>query len=74
MRRMLVSFLKGFNVLVRKFSAFTHYAQFAVQWYPKPRPEWFDHYLDPHRQSSIATSRRDRCLNTSVARKFSAGD
>ena len=56
MRRMLVSILKGLNFLVRKFSAFTHYAQFAVQWYPKPRPEWFDHYLDQHWQWSATNN------------------
>jgi cyclopropane fatty-acyl-phospholipid synthase-like methyltransferase len=48
--------LKGFNFLVRKFSAFTHYSQFAVQWYPKPRPEWFDHYLDQHWQWSATNN------------------
>src|SRR5258708_4736272 len=40
--------LKGTNFLVRKLSAFTHFAQFAVQWGFNPRPEWFDHYLDQH--------------------------
>lgn len=52
MRGLLISFLKGLNFVVRKISAFTHFAQFAVQWYPKPRPEWFDHYLDQHWQFS----------------------
>jgi len=52
MRRLLVSVLKGLNLLVRKFSAFTHFAQFAVQWGVHPRPEWFDHYLDQHWQFS----------------------
>jgi len=56
MRELLVSILKGFNFLVRKFSAFTHYLQFAVQWYPKPRPEWFDHYLDQHWQWSATNN------------------
>jgi hypothetical protein len=55
MRKMIVSFLKGFNFLVRKFSAFTHYAQFALQWYPKP-PEWFGHYLDQHWQWSATNN------------------
>jgi SAM-dependent methyltransferase len=52
MRKILISALKGLNFLIRKLSAFTHFAQFAVQWYPKPRPEWFDHYLDQHWQFS----------------------
>jgi SAM-dependent methyltransferase len=52
MRRLLVSLLMGVNFLVRKLSAFTHYAQFAVQWGFSPRPEWFDHYLDQHWQFS----------------------
>src|SRR4051794_18217591 len=52
MRRWLVSFLKGLNFLIRKVSAFTHFAQFAVQWGFNPRPEWFDHYLDQHWQFS----------------------
>ena len=56
MRELLVSVLKGFNFLVRKFSAFTHYVRFAVQWYPKPRPEWFDHYLDQHWQWSATSN------------------
>lgn len=52
MRRLLISFLKGLNFLVRKLSAATHFAQFAVQWGMHPRPEWFDHYLDQHWQFS----------------------
>jgi SAM-dependent methyltransferase len=52
MRKLLVSSLKILNFLIRKFSAFTHFAQFAVQWGIKPRPEWFDHYLDQHWQWS----------------------
>jgi SAM-dependent methyltransferase len=52
MRGALVSLLKGVNFLVRKLSAFTHFAQFAVQWGFNPRPEWFDHYLDQHWQFS----------------------
>ncbi len=47
-----MSFLKGINFLVRKVSAFTHFAQFAVQWGIEPRPEWFDHFLDQHWQFS----------------------
>jgi SAM-dependent methyltransferase len=52
MRRLLISVLKGLNFLVRKLSAATHFAQFAVQWGIHPRPEWFDHYLDQHWQFS----------------------
>jgi len=51
-RQLLISLLKGLNFLVRKLSAFTHFAQFAVQWGFAPRPEWFDHYLDQHWQWS----------------------
>ena len=36
MRGLLVSFLKGLNFLIRKVSAFTHFAQFAVQWASTP--------------------------------------
>jgi SAM-dependent methyltransferase len=56
LRRLLVSFLKGLNYLVRKFSAFTHFAQYIVQWGIDPRPEWFDHYLDQHWQWSATNS------------------
>ncbi|MBX9648810.1 MAG: class I SAM-dependent methyltransferase [Xanthobacteraceae bacterium] len=56
MRRLLVSFLKGVNFVVRKISAFTHFAQFAVQWGFAPRPEWFDHYLDQHWQFSATNN------------------
>jgi len=52
MRKLLISALKGLNFLVRKVSAFTHFAQFAVQWGFHPRPEWFDHFLDQHWQFS----------------------
>src|SRR5690349_19528060 len=52
MRKFLVSILKDFNFLVRKFSSLTHHAQYALQWGPEPRPEWFDHYLDQHWQWS----------------------
>ena len=52
MRRWLVSLLKGLNFVVRRISAFTHFAQFALQWGFSPRPEWFDHYLDQHWQFS----------------------
>ncbi len=52
MRQLVISMLKGTNFLVRKLSAFTHFAQFAVQWGFNPRPEWFDHYLDQHWQWS----------------------
>lgn len=52
MRQIVVSALKGLNFLVRKVSAFTHWLQFVAQWYLKPRPEWFDHYLDQHWQHS----------------------
>ena len=52
MRKLLISVLKGLNFLVRKVSAFTHFAQFAVQWGFDPRPEWFDHFLDQHWQFS----------------------
>src|ERR1700761_3895654 len=37
---------------MRRASAFTHFMQFAVQWGIRPRPEWFDHYLDQHWQWS----------------------
>lgn len=56
MRRLLVSLLKGVNAVVRRISAFTHFAQFAVQWGFKPRPEWFDHYLDQHWQFSATNN------------------
>lgn len=52
MRHLLVLFLEALNLLVRKVSAFTHFAQFAVQWGFKPRPEWHDHFLDQHWQHS----------------------
>jgi SAM-dependent methyltransferase len=52
MRRIFVSALKGLNFLIRNLSALTHFAQFGVQWGFKPRPEWFDHYLDQHWQWS----------------------
>lgn len=52
MRRLIISFLKGLNLLVRKLSAFTHFLQFVAQWGFAPRPEWFDHYLDQHWQFS----------------------
>ena len=52
MRRLFISLLKGLNFVVRKISAFTHFAQFAVEWGFHPRPEWFDHYLDQHWQFS----------------------
>jgi SAM-dependent methyltransferase len=52
LRKLLISLLKGVNLLVRKISAFTHFAQFALQWGFHPRPEWFDHYLDQHWQFS----------------------
>src|SRR5260370_10288062 len=51
-RQLLISLLKGLNFLIRKLSAFTHFAQYAVQWGFAPRPEWFDHYLDQHWQWS----------------------
>ena len=56
MRHLAISFLKGLNFLVRKVSAFTHFAQFAVQWGFSPRPEWFDHYLDQHWQFSATNN------------------
>jgi ubiquinone/menaquinone biosynthesis C-methylase UbiE len=52
MCQLIVSALKGLNFIVRKVSAFTHFAQFAVQWGFSPRPDWFDHYLDQHWQFS----------------------
>jgi SAM-dependent methyltransferase len=52
LRQLVISLLKGTNFLVRKLSAFSHFAQFAVQWGFNPRPEWFDHYLDQHWQWS----------------------
>lgn len=52
MRRIVVSFLKGLNFLVRKISAFTHYAQYAVQWGFRPTPRWFDQFLNQHWQFS----------------------
>ena len=52
MRKLLICLLKGLNFVVRKVSAFTHFAQFAVQWGFHPRPEWFDHFLDQHWQFS----------------------
>ena len=56
MRRLLISLLKGLNFLVRKVSAFTHYAQYAVQWGIEPKPEWFDHFLDQHWQFSATNN------------------
>jgi SAM-dependent methyltransferase len=50
LRHLVILFLEFLNHLVRKFSAFTHYIQFLVQWGPKPRPEWHDHFLDQHWQ------------------------
>jgi len=52
LRKFVVEALKVVNFLMRKLSALTHFLQYAVQWYPKPRPEWFDHYLDQHWQWS----------------------
>jgi SAM-dependent methyltransferase len=52
MRRLIISFLKGLNFLIRKLSASTHFVQFVAQWGFAPRPEWFDHYLDQHWQFS----------------------
>ena len=52
MRRLLISLVKALNFAVRKVSAFTHFAQFALEWGFHPRPEWFDHYLDQHWQFS----------------------
>lgn len=52
MRKLIVSFLKYLNFLVRRLSALTHFTQFAVQWGFEPQPEWFDHYLDQHWQWS----------------------
>jgi SAM-dependent methyltransferase len=56
MRKLLVSIVKDFNFLVRKFASLTHYAQYALQWGPEPRPEWFDHYLDQHWQWSATNN------------------
>jgi SAM-dependent methyltransferase len=56
MRQLIVSALKGLNFLVRKLSAFTHFAQFAMQWGFHPRPEWFDHFLDQHWQFSAKSN------------------
>jgi SAM-dependent methyltransferase len=52
MRALAISALKGLNHGVRKVSAFTHFLQYAAQWGIRPRPEWFDHYLDQHWQWS----------------------
>lgn len=57
MRRYLILSLEWLNFLVRKISAFTHFAQFAVQWGLKPRPEWHDHFLDQHWQWSTTNGR-----------------
>jgi protein-L-isoaspartate O-methyltransferase len=56
MRQLLVSLLKGVNFLVRKLSAFTHLAQYAIQWGWEPKPEWFDHNLDLHWQWSATNN------------------
>jgi SAM-dependent methyltransferase len=50
LKRLLVSVLKAINWFMRKLVGWTHFAQFAVQWGIKPRPEWFDHYLDQYWQ------------------------
>lgn len=52
MRKLLVSLLKIVNFVVRKLSAFTHYAQFAVEWGFRPTPYWFDNFLNQHWQFS----------------------
>ena len=52
MRRLLVSLVKALNFIVRKISAFTHFVQFGLQWGFRPRPEWYDHFLDQHWQFS----------------------
>ena len=41
---------KGINWFMRLLVGWTHFAQFAVQWGIKPRPEWFDHFLDQYWQ------------------------
>lgn len=57
MRQLVVSALKGINSVVRKVSAFTHYAQYYAQWgFRRGCPEWFDHYLDQHWQFSTTHS------------------
>jgi SAM-dependent methyltransferase len=50
LKRLLVSILKGINWFMRVLVGWTHFAQFALQWGTKPRPEWFDHFLDQYWQ------------------------
>src|ERR1035437_9356613 len=40
--------IKSINRGLRAVLAFTHYAQYVVEWGVKPVPDWFDHYLDLH--------------------------
>jgi len=40
------------NTGMRRLSAWTHFAQYAVEWGWEPKPEWFDHFLDQHWQWS----------------------
>ena len=56
MKRLLVSVLKGINWFMRLLVGWTHFAQFAVQWGIKPRPEWFDHFLDQYWQWAQRTT------------------
>jgi SAM-dependent methyltransferase len=50
LKRLLVSALEWVNWLLRKLVGWSHFAQFAIQWGTKPRPEWFDHFLDQYWQ------------------------
>jgi SAM-dependent methyltransferase len=52
MRRIVIAAVKLLNALMRKATAGTHFLQYALQWGWKPKPEWFDHFLDQHWQWS----------------------
>lgn len=56
MKRLVVSILKGINWLMRILVGWTHFAQYAVEWGIKPRPEWFDHFIDQFWQWGAANN------------------
>ena len=58
MRRSIVLVLEWLNFVMRKLTAFTHFAQYVVQWGLKPRPEWHDHFLDQYWQWSAPDNAR----------------
>lgn len=40
--------LRQVNALLRRITAFTHKAEFALDWSVPPTPVWFNHFLDQH--------------------------